>query len=252
MTPRNESSRSKNLFRNSIIRIFSKPWILAVFILDIHLFIRFGGLWNPLFIPLSMVILWPLPWLLSNKEGRRSLGFKAPTSWNWMIYGPVLSLGALAICAGLAWGIFGTTDENWFVRHAITLGESLSQVPENTSFEAKFWIVTIPAMIFSPLGEEFLYRGFLLKSFEAEWNYKTGMIVQASVFALAHLAHFGLLPFQPLLILVWLPSMFIVALVFGWIVKKSGSIWIGVLSHMFFNFGMNAVVFLMLPNQTGV
>ncbi len=245
-------SKDEKLFRPILTKIFPKAWILAILLFDIHLFIRFGGLWSTLFIPLSMIILWPLPWLLCDKEGRRSFRFKSPVSWNWVIFGPLLSLLCLGICFGLAWSIFGATDENWFVQHALMLNESLSQVHESTSLEMKFWIVTIPAMIFSPLGEEFLYRGFLLKSFEKEWNFRMGMIVQASAFAIAHLAHYGLLPFQPLLILVWLPSMFFAALVLGWIVKKSESIWIGVLSHLFFNLGMNAVVFLMLPNLVGV
>lgn len=247
-----EHSKNVNLFRPILSKIFPKAWILSLLLLDIHLIIRFGGLWNALFIPLSMVILWPLPWLLCDKESRRIFRFKSPVSWNWLIYGPVLSLISLGICVVLAWVIFGTSGENWFVQHALSLNESLSKVPANNSFEMKFWVVTIPAMIFSPLGEEFLYRGFLLKTFETEWNFRVGMIIQASAFATAHLAHYGLLPFQPLLLLVWLPSMFFAALVLGWIVKKSKSIWVGVLSHLFFNLGMNLVVFLILPNQVGV
>lgn len=247
-----EQSQKEDLFRPILSKIFPKAWILAIFIFDVHLFLRFGGLWNAFFIPLSMIILWPLPWLLSDKQGRYLLLFKSPVSWSWLIYGPVLSLFSLGICVGLAWSIFGTTNENWFVQHALMLNESLEQVPQSSTLEMKFWIVTIPAMIFSPLGEEFLYRGFLLKSFETEWNFRVGLIVQASVFAIAHLAHYGLLPFQPILLLVWLPSMFFAALVLGWIVKKSESIWIGVISHLFFNLGMNAVVFLMLPNEVGV
>lgn len=239
---------TNNTFRPFWINRFPKTWILSIVLYGIHALIRFGGLWNPLLIPLSMIIIWPLPWILSDQEGRRKIGFRPPKSRDWLIYGPVLSIFALVFCVILAWGVFSTSQNNWLVQHALMLKESLASIPEGASLQTKFWIVTIPAMIFSPLGEEFLYRGFILKSVEAEWNYKTAMIVQASVFALAHLAHYGLLPFQPLLILIWLPSMFLTALVLGWIVKKSGSIWIGVLSHMFFNFGMNAVVFLMLPN----
>lgn len=247
-----DHSKNKKLFRPILTNLFPKAWILTVLLFDIHAFIRLGGLWNSLFIPLSMIILWPLPWLLCDKESRRAFRFKSPVSWNWLIYGPLLSLFSLAICVVLAWSIFGTTTENWLVQHALRLNESLLQVPESSSLEMKFWVVTIPAMIFSPLGEEFLYRGFLLKSFETEWNFRIGMIVQASAFAIAHLTHYGLLPFQPLLLLVWLPSMFFAALVLGWIVRKSDSIWIGVISHLFFNLGMNAVVFLILPNQVGV
>jgi len=46
--------------------------------------------------------------------------------------------------------------------------------------------------------------------------------------------------------------MFFVAMVLGWIVVKSGSVWVAVLSHGFFNIGMNGVVFLFLPDIVGV
>ena len=199
-----------------------------------------------------MAIIWPLPWLLSGKKGRRELGFRSPISWSWGINGSLLTLGALTFCVAFAWGIFGTSDENWFVQHAYMLRESLASIPEGTSLETKYWIVTIPAMIFSPIAEEFLYRGYIQKSFSDEWGPKVGQIVQAGAFALVHLAHYGLMPFQPLLILVWVPSMFISALILGWIVQKSESLWPAVMAHAIFNVGMNAVVFLMLPNQLGV
>lgn len=195
-----------------------------------------------------MIIIWPLPWLLSDKEGRRNLGLTAPKSSNWIFYGSILAFVAVTFCAGFAWVIFEVSNENWFVQHAYMLNESLGSIPEETSLQAKFWIVTIPAMIFSPIGEEFLYRGYIQQSFSKEWGSKIGQIVQASAFAVVHLAHYGLIPFQPLLILVWLPSMFLIAWIFGWIVQKSESIWPSVIAHVIFNVGLNAVVFILLPN----
>ena len=247
-----EHFKNVKLLRPSLTNAFPKAWILAVLLFDIHAFIRFGGLWNPLLIPLSMMIIWPLPWLLSDKEGRRNIGLKSPTSWNWLLNGSFLAFGALLFCIAVTWGFFGISENNWFVQHALMLKESLSSIPAETSFEAKFWMVTIPAMIFSPIGEEFLFRGYIQKSFSIEWGPKVGQIVQAGAFALVHLAHYGLMPFQPILILIWVASMFLTALLLGWIVKKSQSIWPAVVAHAFFNLGMNAIVFLMFPNHFGV
>ncbi|MDR9364337.1 MAG: type II CAAX endopeptidase family protein [Balneolaceae bacterium] len=241
-----------NLLRPALVKLFPKAWILAVLLFDVHALIRFGGLWNSLLIPLSMIIIWPLPWILSDKEGRQNLGLKSPTSWNWLVNGSFFAIGALILCIGSAWVIFGTSENNWFVQHAFMLKDSLGSIPGETSLEIKFWIVTIPAMVFSPIGEEFLYRGYIQKSFSDEWGQKVGQIVQAGTFAFVHLAHYGLTPFQPLLILIWVPSMFLTALVFGWIVQKSESLWPAVAAHAIFNLGMNAVVFLMLPNQVVV
>ena len=68
----------------------------------------------------------------------------------------------------------------------------------------------------------------------------------------AHLAHYGLNPFQPSLIAIWFPSMFFVSVVYGWLVLKSGSVWVAVASHGVFNIGMNGLVFLILPEVIGV
>ena len=57
------------------------------------------------------------------------------------------------------------------------------------------------------------------------------MLIQASAFALVHLAHYGLDPFQPELIAIWLPSIFAVGLLLGWIVIKSGSVLCSVVAH---------------------
>lgn len=46
--------------------------------------------------------------------------------------------------------------------------------------------------------------------------------------------------------------MFFVSVVYGWLVLKSGSVWVAVASHGVFNIGMNGLVFLILPEVIGV
>lgn len=219
--------------------------VLAIFL--VHSILRFAGLWNPLYVPASLVILWPLPWILLPKGPRYEARFRLPSKWTWFLIALALgALGALA-CAAVAWLIFGNTDANWFTQHAIALKGSLASAPSDMSVTGQFLVVTIPAMIFSPLGEEFFYRGLILRVLELRWSLRTAMLVQASAFALVHLAHYGLEPFQPALIAVWVPSVFAVGLLLGWIVVKSGSIWCAVVAHSAFNLGLNAVVFTFLP-----
>lgn len=198
---------------------------------------------NPLFYPLSMVILWPLPWLLSSRKGRSTIGFKGPVSWHWFLTGLIIALAALAVIAGSAWIAFGDSNSNWLVRHARSLEESLSTLPKNAASYTRFWAATLPAMIFSPIGEEFLYRGFMLGDFTKRWGFTVAMVLQALAFAVVHLAHYGLNPLQPALIMVFVPSMFVAALIFGWIRHKSRSIWVAVWSHSVFNLGMNGIAF---------
>ena len=240
----------KALFRPGIHRLLPQSWMVVCMIFILHASIRFGGLSNPLFIPVSMMVIWPLPWLISSKDARKMMGFRSATMW-WYVAGPLVALFVLFSTAGVTWWIFLDTDSNWFVRHALAMQESLSGVPENTVLSTKFLIVTIPAMVFSPFGEEFLFRGYLLAAFSAKLGTLASLVIQAAAFALVHLAHYGLDPFQPELILVWLPSMFLAGYMFGWITVKSGSIWCAVLSHSVYNLGMNAIVFFFLQDKIG-
>lgn len=223
-------------------------WSIATILFLLHAVLRFGGLSDPRLYPLSMAIIWPLPWLLASRQGRRRMGLRAPVAGRWYWIGPVVAVGLLAACAACAWLVHGAADGNWFVQHALAMREALDRAPAAASTVTLFAIVTLPAMIFSPLGEEFLYRGFLLTAFTDRWGARTALHVQAGAFALAHLAHYGLAPLQPGLLVVWLPSMYFAALAFGWLVRSGRSLWPAVLGHAVFNLGMNAIVFLALPS----
>jgi membrane protease YdiL (CAAX protease family) len=179
------------------------------------------------------------------------MGLAAPESWNWFWIGPVVAGGILAGCAITAWAAFGWGPANWFVQHARALDEAAVQMPSGASAGALFVIVTVPALAFSPLAEEFLYRGFLLTDLSERWGARPATIIQAAAFAGVHLAHYGLSPLQPALMAVWVPSMFVAALVFAWIVKRSGSLWPAVVAHGVFNLGMNGLVFVFLPGHVG-
>jgi membrane protease YdiL (CAAX protease family) len=128
----------------------------------------------------------------------------------------------------------------------------MSQAPDGSSLWLLFGLVTLPSVIFSPFAEEFLYRGFIQSHLTKQYSVKLALNVQAILFAVVHLSHYGLIPFQPLLILIFLPSMYATALLFGWLVVKSDSIWTAVISHTAFNFGMNGIVFLFYQDLLSV
>lgn len=233
-------------FRAEIDKLSANTGFIIVCIFPIHAAIRFGGLVNPQLYPLAMVFVWPLPWLLLNRNGQQAIGLRQGCHWWWFVVAGVVSLVVVVMEAVLGWMLFGNSSDNWFVSQAHFLNRTIAEMPAETSLWASFWFVTIPAMIFSPLAEEFLYRGFLLSYFSYRWTMKWAMLIQAAAFAIVHLAHYGLIPFQPLLILYWLPSMFLAGLVFGWIAWRSGSLWSAILSHSVFNLGMHVIIFLFL------
>ena len=235
-----------------IFRRLASPLLIVAAVFGVHASIRFGGLWNFQLIALSMVVVWPLPWLLCAREGRTEIGFRVPVSWWWMLSGPSVGLAVLGIGAAVAWALLGDGPDNWFTHHAAELGRIAGDVLPGLSAPALFWALTVPPMIFSPLGEEFLYRGFLRRVGSARWGERAGNVVQAAAFAIVHLAHYGLLPVQPTLIALYLPTNFAVALVLAWMVRRSGSLWVAVAAHSVYNLGLNALVFGLLPEFVGV
>ena len=176
--------KNQTLFRPALVRLIPAGWLIISFLYLVHAAIRFGGLWNPLFYPLSMVVLWPLPWILSPGEGRDMMGFRRPLSGHWFGVGPLVALIVLVVFVLVAELLFGAGDSNWLLWHARYLRESVSGLPPDTGLSVRFMAATLPAMLFSPLAEEFLYRGFMLTDFSRRWGLPAAMLIQASAFAL--------------------------------------------------------------------
>jgi membrane protease YdiL (CAAX protease family) len=80
-------------------------------------------------------------------------------------------------------------------------------------------LLTVFAVGFAPVVEEFIFRGMLQRPLERRLDVGRGIAVAAAVFAAIH--------FLP-----WvLPLHFVLGLVFGWAVYATRSIWAGVLLH---------------------
>jgi len=87
-----------------------------------------------------------------------------------------------------------------------------------------FMIAMLPA-----LGEEFLFRGVLLRLFR-EWTHSThlAVFISALLFSALHLQFYGFLP------------RLILGLMLGYVFVWSGSVWVPVIVH-FFNNGLAVV-----------
>jgi membrane protease YdiL (CAAX protease family) len=207
-----------------------------------HVVLRFAGLWHASLIPLSMMVAWPMPWLLSDRAGRAEVGFRLP-ALRWIPLAGALGLVSVATCALTAWLMFGTGTDNWFARHTVALAETATRFPAGTTVSQTFWYLTIPAMIFSPIGEEILFRGYPMQHWARTRGPRAGLLRQAGAFSVVHLAHYGLHPFQPALIPLWLLSMFGVAVMLGWLAQRSRSLIPAKLAHVVFNLLLNVVSF---------
>jgi hypothetical protein len=108
---------------------------------------------------------------------------------------------------------------------------------------------TIPAMIFSPIGEEIFFRGVLQRALETKFSARLSTIVESGWFGAAHLIHHGLLltaaglSFRPVSGLLWLLLMTLLSLVFSALRKAGNSVVPAVIAHSAFNATMNFFIF---------
>lgn len=201
-------------------------------------------------LPLSFVLMTAAPWLLLNAAGRRQIGLRAPTA---RFYYPVaIVCGALAALACFAIGVmlFGHGADNWYR----SIAESYRGNMDTTrmSLPQLYAIFTIPALLFSPIGEEIFFRGMLQKALEQRCSARCSTVLECAAFGLVHLCHHGLLldaagvHLRPLSAALWVALMFGTALMFATIRRRSGSLYPAMAAHAAFNGAMNATIFAFL------
>lgn len=201
-------------------------------------------------LPLSFCLMAILPWLLLTADGRLQIGLKKPSFASAYIMAIGFGAGSALLCFVLGIILFGNTNDNWFVN----IGNNYKTMMDTShlSFLMLNLIFTLPAIIFSPVGEEIFYRGVLQKTLEQKLSVITSTIIECSLFSIIHLVHHGIiktatgLTFLPVSGLLWMLQMFFVALMFSWLRAKTGSIYIAILAHMVFNLTMNFTIFLFL------
>ncbi len=101
---------------------------------------------------------------------------------------------------------------------------------------ALLWGVTLARVFFSPITEELLFRGFILPKLEEHLPFWTANAIQAALFTAMHWPNWiwvnGLAN--------WLPqtslATFALGLLFGWLCKRTNSIWPPVAAHILNNF----------------
>lgn len=233
-------------------RVISDPIILVSVLATALAIPRFIWLLNDQYnlIIGIFLVMWVLPFLFLIKEGRTSIGINKPQHRAWLPIAFVIGAGAAILIHLIGYGWYGTTDQNWYVTimNSFNKNDLIADVKPNPGI---FLLITLPSMIFSPVGEEFFFRGMVHDSFAAEYGQTKATFIDASFFGITHLAHHGLfysatgLSFH-LSGLAWVLLMISVSILFSWMRKKSGSIWGAVVCHAGFNLGMMfSIVYLL-------
>jgi len=108
-----------------------------------------------------------------------------------------------------------------------------------------FLFVSLYISFVNSLLEEFFFRGFLFLNLRRESTRRFAYLFSAALFALYHAAMMiGWFP--PLLYLLAMLGLTLGGIIFNWLNEKQGTIYVSWLVHMFANFAINTVGFILL------
>ena len=200
------------------------------------------------FTSLIFIFMWILPFLLLNREGRKQIGIRKTKKPVSLLFSFLLGMGICIPVFLLGFGLYGLTTDNWFVYISRSYSGGLPAELGEARF-IYFAIFAVISMIFSPIGEELMYRGFIHRCFEDQFGQKRASQIDSAAFALTHLAHFGILytasgwEFRPIPALLWVLATFSISRFFFYCKQQSGSLLGPILCHSGFNLCMTYFIF---------
>lgn len=197
------------------------------------------------YIILLFVVMGSLPLIIINKSGRSQMGFIRP-HFKWILVSFVFGAAAAITIYFVGLLVIAERENHWyyFIMNSFNKGDIIASIKPSVVL---FLLFALPSMIFSPLGEEFFFRGFLHETWKQRWGSTPAHLADSLLFGITHLAHYGLfyknsslqlLPFSSL----WVLLMMAVSVLFYFVRNRSGSIWSAVAAHAGFNLGMMACI----------
>ncbi len=246
----------ENGLRTLWARHFKINWKFGFFLLLIISIPRFvlvlnaNQTGNYRYIGWIMILSALVPFIFLNKYGLRQMGLTKVHKLKPVFYALISGLIISFLLFIIGWFLYGSTFENWYVY----IGKSYN-IPDGIAGQEKFLlfvIMAIVAMTFSPIGEEFYFRGIVQNSFAHSIGEKKASFIDSLAFALVHISHFGWVyvggkwEFYFLPALIWALSIFLTGILFFTMKKLTGSIWGAVLCHAGFNLGMIYCIFYLM------
>jgi membrane protease YdiL (CAAX protease family) len=232
-------------------RIARQAWIVSAVLFVVLAGIRAAGLFGPtstrMLIMLGFFLMWFTPIVFLTKAGRRRIGIRKPVNAKWMVAAPFIgAAGGLTLFA-LGYWWFGTGPDNWYMS-ILRSWDITDGMQSDLGTLTLFLMFAIPSALFSPIGEEIFFRGFVHESFRERWGYRVALAANALAFAAVHGLHHGFQPghFRPWSGLLWVALIAGVVMLFQLCKERAGSIWASVLCHSAFNVAMTATVIFVL------
>jgi len=237
-------------------RYFKFDWKFGLFLLLIVCVPRFilvlnaNEAGNYSFIGLIMFISALVPFIFLTKYGRRQIGIRKAKKIQFVIGALIIGIIGSLILYLLGKGLYDNSYENWYVY----IGKSYN-IPDGISLQDKkilFIIMAITGMTFSPIGEEFFFRGIVNSSFAKSIGERKASVVDSAAFAVTHISHFGFVfinnqwDFYVVPTIIWVLCMFFVSILFFRLKKLTDSLWGAILCHSGFNLGMIYCIFYLM------
>lgn len=190
-----DAPESAGFLRPVWSRIPVPAWLLSLLVLFFLAAARFYAVFGPpsariLFL-LHCLAMWALPFIFLTASGRQQIGLRRPAQplSSFVVSALVGALCGFAVFAfGMA--LYANSPDNWCIsiRDSFQLDQLRAAMPP----AAVFAVLTLPAMILTPVGEEILFRGFLQQTFTLRWNVLIATLVNGLAFGLIHLHVHGL------------------------------------------------------------
>ena len=249
-----EPSDTSSFLRPFWNRLAIPPWLLSLLLLALLAAARFYSAFGPpqariLFL-LHILVMWTLPFLFLTRQGRRDIGLRR--QGNTPIALVLCSMAGVVGSLFVFWigmALYGNSPDNWCVsiRDSFQLKHMLAVM----SPAAAFAVIALLTMSFTPVGEEFLFRGLIQQSFTLRWNAVIAVLVNGFAYGLMHLLHvhgvwhdaagFHLRLVSGALMVLLLAGL---GAIFTLCRLWTGSLWCAVVAHAACNLAMISVIFL--------
>lgn len=121
----------------------------------------------------------------------------------------------------------------------VVIGESVisgKSVGVLLSQKAPAWLGILAGVSLSPVWEEILFRGFFLNRLNENLGFWKSNLISAFLFMLAHLPYWVSKNGLSGPVIKDLVNVFLLGLLFGWVMKKTNSLWPAIGAHIANNF----------------
>lgn len=201
-------------------------------------------------IGLIMLVSALAPFIFQTRYGRERSGIRSTNRYGWLFLSMLVGIAFSGFLYVLGTGIYGSTDLNWYqyIGRSYNIPPGISESNKRTLFI----MVASTGMIFSPIGEEFYFRGIVHSAFANSLGERRSSFIDSIAFALVHLSHFGInyvngsWSFSVVPALAWISSMFFASRLFFYCKQRCQSLWGAIICHAGFNLGMIYAIFYLL------